>query len=83
MTYFKRKGYGIAVPKKAGDYRAGDIVTCVVPPNLPHIMIVSDRRNAEGQPLVIHNIGAGTREEDRLSEFRITGCFRVFNSRRG
>lgn len=29
-------------------------------------MIVSDKKNSAGLPLVIHNIGGGTREEDRL-----------------
>ena len=42
-----------------------------MPPNLPHIMIVSDKTNAAGQALVIHNIGAGAREEDRLFEFML------------
>jgi uncharacterized protein YijF (DUF1287 family) len=29
-------------------------------------MIVSDKKTTDGTPLVIHNIGSGTREEDRL-----------------
>ena len=43
-------------------------------------MIVSDRTNTVGRPLVIHNIGAGTQEEDRLFEFKITGHYRVTKS---
>jgi len=40
-------------------------------------MIVSDKRSADGiRPLVIHNIGQGTREEDRLFEFPLTGHYR-------
>jgi uncharacterized protein YijF (DUF1287 family) len=31
----------------------------------------------EKTPLVIHNIGAGTQEEDRLLEFRLTGHYRI------
>lgn len=77
QTFFRRKGWSLTVSRKAEDYRPGDLVTCVVPPNLPHIMMVSDRKNADGAPLVIHNIGAGTREEDRLFEFKITGHYRV------
>jgi uncharacterized protein YijF (DUF1287 family) len=76
-TFFKRRGFRIPISKNAQDYRPGDIVVCTVPPNLPHIMIVSDRVNENGQPLVIHNIGAGTQEEDRLFEFKITGHFRI------
>ncbi|MCI0541086.1 MAG: DUF1287 domain-containing protein [Verrucomicrobiales bacterium] len=77
QTYFKRMGYDLPASKNPSDYRAGDLVTCIVPQNLPHIMIVSDRTNALGQRLVIHNIGAGTREEDRLFEFKITGHYRI------
>ena len=77
QTFFKRQGYSIAVTKDPADYEPGDLVTCTVPPNLPHIMIVSDRKNAEGVPLVIHNIGSGAREEDRLFEFKLTGHYRV------
>ena len=75
--YFRRRGYELPISENPEDYKAGDLVTSVVPPNLPHIMIVSDRKNALGQPLVIHNIGAGVQEEDRLFEFRITGHYRV------
>lgn len=78
-VYFKRRGFSVPVTRSAQDYRPGDIVVCTVPPNLPHIMIVSDRNISEGRPLVIHNIGAGTQEEDRLFEFRIIGHYRIAN----
>jgi uncharacterized protein YijF (DUF1287 family) len=77
QVYFKRSGWEQPISKEARDYHAGDIVTCLVPPNLPHVMIVSERTNATGQPLIIHNIGAGAKEEDRLFEFKITGHYRV------
>ncbi len=77
MRYFRRKGYSIAVTRNAKDYLPGDIVTCTVPPGLPHIMIVSDIVNANGVPFVIHNIGQGTLEEDRLFEFPLTGHYRI------
>ena len=55
----------------------GDVVTMIVPLHLAHIAIVSDRRSADGaRPLIIHNIGQGTREEDRLGEFGLTGWYR-------
>ena len=63
--------------QKPEDYLPGDLVTCTVGGNLPHIMIVSDARTAAGVPLVIHNIGSGTREENRLFDFPITGHYRV------
>ena len=38
-----------------------------------HIGIVSDRRAEDGTPLIIHNIGRGTQEENILNEYsRIT-----------
>jgi len=74
-TYFKRQGMALA----PGDYRAGDIVTWMLPGNLPHIGIVSDRADpASGRPLIIHNIGAGAQEEDMLTAYPITGHFRWF-----
>lgn len=76
-TYFKRMGYQLPVTKDPGDYQAGDLVTCTVPPHLPHIMIVSDKKSEDGTPWVIHNIGAGTQEENRLFEFKITGHYRL------
>ena len=77
QTYFERKGYSVAASKEADAYQPGDLVTCTVPPRLPHIMIVSDKKTLWGVPLVIHNIGAGTKEEDRLFEFELTGHYRV------
>jgi hypothetical protein len=74
----KRRGFELRLPG-TGDFstfRPGDIVTCTVPPNLPHIMVVSDRKAENGRPLVIHNIGPGAREEDVLHQFPLTGRYR-------
>lgn len=51
------------------DWQAGDVMTCRLVGNLAHIGIVSDRRHTSGRPLVIHNIGAGTQEEDLIGRF--------------
>lgn len=75
-TYFKRRGFALPVSKNPGDYRPGDFVTCTVPPHLPHVMIVSDKKADDGTPLIIHNIGRGTREENRLFEFKLMGHYR-------
>jgi uncharacterized protein YijF (DUF1287 family) len=76
-TFFKRRGWSLPVTDKPADYQPGDLVTCTVPKNLPHIMIVSEKRSRDGKrPLIIHNIGAGAREEDRLFEFPLTGHYR-------
>lgn len=78
MAFFGRKHSSLPVGEKKdpGKFLPGDLVTCTVPPNLPHIMIVSDRKSADGIPLVIHNIGGGAKEEDRLGDFPLTGHYR-------
>lgn len=77
QTYFKRKSWSLAVTKVAADYLPGDIVTCTVPPNLPHVMIVSDKKAADQTPLVVHNIGRGAQEEECLFTYPLTGHYRV------
>ncbi len=77
QTFFKRKGWSLPVTQQAADYQPGDLVTCTLPGNLPHIMVVSDRKSPPGVPLVIHNIGSGTKEEDRLFSFTLTGHYQV------
>ena len=74
--FFERRGYTV---KKTGDrsvYEPGDLVTCLVG-NRPHIMIVSERKTTDGTPMIIHDIGSGTKEEDRLFQFKLTGHFRI------
>jgi len=73
-TFFSRKGQKL---KKNTPLKAGDILTWMLPGNLPHIGIVSDRRDARGENfLVIHNIGQGTQEEDIVGSFERTGHYR-------
>lgn len=76
QTYFTRRGWKLPVSKNPADYRPGDLVTCIVAGKLPHIMVVSDRRAEDGTPLIIHNIGSGTQEEDCLFAFPLTGHYR-------
>ncbi|MCK4565519.1 MAG: DUF1287 domain-containing protein [Verrucomicrobia bacterium] len=75
-TYFERSGYSIDAGKKTEDDLPGDLVTCTVG-GRPHIMVVSNKKTSSGIPLVIHNIGAGTKEENRLFDFPITGHYRI------
>lgn len=77
MTYFQRQGYAV----KDQNYRAGDIVTWDLGKGLVHIGIVSDKTTMLSKtPLIIHNIGQGTRENDILYEYKITGHYRIPNS---
>ncbi len=76
-TFFQRQGWSLPLSKRVSDYQAGDIVTCIVPPRLPHIMVVGNHVGRNKTPLIIHNIGSGTQEEDLLFEFEMTGHFRI------
>lgn len=76
QTYFRRAGAEVAVSRRPADYRPGDLVTWMLPGNLPHIGIVTDRRSATGVPLMVHNIGRGPRVEDVLLAYPITGHYR-------
>jgi uncharacterized protein YijF (DUF1287 family) len=75
QKFLARAGAEIRTPSTA--YLPGDLVTWMLPGNLPHIGIVSDRRaSGSGNPLIIHNIGAGPAEEDMLFAHPITGHYR-------
>lgn len=76
-VFFARHGTSLPVSDDPADYRPGDLVTWMIPGNLPHIGIVIGRV-AEGgrRPLIVHNIGAGPRMEDGLLDYPITGHYR-------
>jgi uncharacterized protein YijF (DUF1287 family) len=81
QTFLTRRGARLVVGDKPGDFQPGDLVTQMLPGNLPHIAIVSHRPNADhARPMMIHNIGRGTRAEDTLFAFTITGQFRFLPS---
>jgi len=79
-AFLKRRGCQLPLdtskPLDPAAFQPGDIVTCTVPSNLPHVMIVSHIIGESGLPLMIHNIGSGTREEDVLGKFPLTGHYR-------
>ena len=75
-TYLKRHGASLGTSRKASDFKPGDIVSWRLSSGLPHIGIVSDRKAADGTPLIIHNIGAGPQEEDVLFLYKMSGHFR-------
>jgi uncharacterized protein YijF (DUF1287 family) len=81
QTLFARNGLVLPVTGDPEDYLAGDLVTWMVPTNLPHIGIVVDRKSADGlRSLVVHNIGRGPRLEDILFRYPITGHYRYYGS---
>ncbi|MCP4291881.1 MAG: DUF1287 domain-containing protein [bacterium] len=80
QMFFQREGAELEVTNRAADYLPGDLVTWMLPGNLPHIGIVGRRISEDGQRhLVIHNVGRGPRQEDFLFEYDITGHYRWVN----
>ena len=74
MTYFKRQNYTV----KNQQYLAGDIVIWDLGKGLVHIGILSDRKSVgSNTPLVIHNIGQGTQENNILHQFKMIGHYRI------
>jgi uncharacterized protein YijF (DUF1287 family) len=76
-TFFRRRGAELDVPAEPSGFLPGDLVSQLLPGNLAHIVVVSDRLSGDGAtPLVIHNIGAGAQCENTLFSFEITGRYR-------
>ncbi|MBC8102864.1 MAG: DUF1287 domain-containing protein [Cytophagales bacterium] len=83
MTYFKRRGQSLPTRKKPSDYLPGDVVAWRLPGGRLHIGLVSDQRDPETEnPMVIHNIGAGTQKEDILFAWTMIGHYRSFGGGR-
>lgn len=77
QTFFKKHGTELAISQNATDYKPGDIVTWMLPGNLPHIGIVSPLLSKDQKRyLIIHNIGGGQVAEDVLFSYKITGHYR-------
>jgi len=80
QTFFTRKGKSTRISSNGEDYKPGDVVTWDLDgKGMTHIGLVSNDWNAsEKRYLIIHNIGGGVAEEDRLFDWKITGHYRYF-----
>ena len=79
MTYFKRQGYAVTDKK----FLAGDIVAWDLGKGLTHIGIVSNEKDPVSKtPLIIHNIGNGTQQENILHQYKMIGHYRLPQSTR-
>lgn len=77
QVFFTRHGRSLPVSSEAKDYAPGDLVTQMIDGKLPHVAIVTGLMSGDGaRPLLVHNIGRGTRLEDTLFAFPITGHYR-------
>ncbi|HCR49214.1 MAG TPA: DUF1287 domain-containing protein [Bacteroidetes bacterium] len=77
MRFFQRKGWEIPISDEARHYKPGDIVTWIIPPNLTHIGLVTNRIANGDRLMVVHNYGFGTVENDALFLWKQTGHFRI------
>jgi len=76
QTFFQRAGAELPVSGDPRVYRAGDLVTWMLPGNAPHVGVVIGEKSATDTPLVVHNIGRGPEVEDILFRYPITGHYR-------
>lgn len=81
QVFFERHGKSLPTEKNPELYQPGDLVTWMLPGNLPHIGIVSDEvSSTSGLPLIVHNIGSGPKLEDMIFDYKITGHYRYSGS---
>jgi uncharacterized protein YijF (DUF1287 family) len=79
QTYFERKGKSVTVGENSETYLPGDIVSWDLGGGTTHIgMVVNVWYKPTRHYLIVHNIGAGTRMEDALFAWKITGHYRYF-----
>lgn len=78
--YFTRKGKSLPITDDASKFKPGDVVSWDLNgKGMTHIGLISNLREPNsGRYLIIHNIGSGTKIEDRLFEWTITEHFRYF-----
>jgi uncharacterized protein YijF (DUF1287 family) len=79
QTYFTRKGKSLSTGGSSETFLPGDIVTWDLGLGTEHIgMVVNVWYKPAQRYLIVHNIGAGTRMEDVLFAWKITGHYRYF-----
>ena len=76
-VFFSRHGQDIPISTIKQNYLPGDIVTWLLPGNLPHIGIVVEGPLPNNKsPFIVHNIGAGPKKENVIFDYKITGHYR-------
>lgn len=75
-TWLTRHGHELP----ATEWQPGDMITCRVGGTLPHIGILSSRKDASGRWKAIHNIGLGTLEDSRIWAYGDRRRFRFLPS---
>ncbi len=79
QTFFARKAKSLSTSADSENYLPGDVVTWDLGFGVDHVgMVVNVWYKPSQRYLVVHNIGAGTRMEDVLLSWKITGHYRYF-----
>lgn len=79
QTYFARKGKSLSIVGSSETFLPGDIATWDLGGGVDHVGLVVNVWSKPSQRyLIVHNIGAGTRMEDVLFAWKITGHYRYF-----
>jgi uncharacterized protein YijF (DUF1287 family) len=79
QTYLTRKGKSLPTGGSSETFLPGDIVTWDLGGGIDHIgLVVNVWYKPAQRYLIVHNIGAGTRMEDVLFAWKITGHYRYF-----
>ncbi len=79
QTYFTRRGKSLAMTGGSENFLPGDIVTWDLGGGVDHVgVVVNVWYKPEQRYLIVHNIGVGTRMEDVLFAWKITGHYRYF-----
>jgi len=79
QTFFARKGKQVATTGSADTFLPGDIVTWDLGGHVDHVgIVVNVWYKPSKRYLIVHNVGAGTRMEDVLFAWTITGHYRYF-----
>ncbi len=72
LVFFKRHAENLTLDmNEIAEWQPGDIVVFE-----GHIAIISDKRNKQGIPYILHNGGQPVREENAMARYEILGHFR-------
>jgi len=78
VWFFKKYGRSLTVkvsPETLAQWKPGDIVYWKLDNGLDHTGVLTDRRNSNGEPWVVHNLSR-CMEEDVLTAWKIVGHYR-------
>lgn len=64
------------------DVLPGDILTCRIASEVPHIVMATGLQTVDRRPIVIHNIGRGVMEEPLDPSCCVTGHYRITRNRK-